>query len=228
MTHLSRRPGVSALAVGITLALPGVVAPAVASAGRATHKHKRAKQVPTLLGVSMNPAPTPHVSRQPAAKVLAAEVPAKCKNTGLVPSASNLDLVDAAMLCLIDKARHTAGLAALTDDAELDQAAIAHSDDMVAENYFDHVAPDGTTPEQRVLATGYTPRAPGGEVAENIAAATLTDATPAATVAAWMSSPGHRANILDPDFSRIGIGAANTVPELLGAGAGGTYTAEFA
>jgi uncharacterized protein YkwD len=236
MTHISRRSGVSAFAIGITLVLPGIIAaPAGASTTRRSTHHrgparpqKPSRHVATVLSVSDSTPAPPNVSRQPASGVGAPAVPAKCANTALVPSASNLAAVDAATLCLIDKARRASGLAPLAANVELDQAAVLHSDDMVTEDYFDHVSPVGTTPGQRILATGYRPRAPGGEVAENIGAATLSDATPAATVAAWMGSPGHRQNILNPDFTQTGIGATNAVPGLLGAGPGGTYTEDFA
>jgi uncharacterized protein YkwD len=180
------------------------------------------------VGFALPTVAVPAVASASTPGVAPGTVPAKCRNTGLVPSASNLDAVDAATLCLIDRARRAHGLAPLTENAELDRAASAHSVDMVTENYFDHVAPDGTTPGRRVRATGYRPRARGGEIAENIAAATLWDATPAATVAAWMGSAGHRDNILDPDFTQTGIGATDAVPDLLGAQPGGTYTEVFA
>ena len=52
----------------------------------------------------------------------------------------------------------------------------------------------------------------GYEVGENIAWGTAALATPRAIVAAWMASPGHRANILDPRYRETGIGVSRTLP----------------
>jgi uncharacterized protein YkwD len=224
--------GATAVWAGLVLA-PGFASAASTSgkghAAVAKRPKAHARQVATMLTVSMTSAPAAHVTGKAASgSVAASSVPAKCANTGLVPSPSNLDLVDAATLCLVNKARAAQGLAPLVENRLLDEAAMLHSDDMVAADYFDHIAPDGTGPQERVLATGYSPGAAGGEIAENIAAATAADSTPAATVAMWMGSAGHRTNILSPDFTKTGIGATNTVPGLLGSGAGGTYTEDFA
>ncbi|HWH13024.1 MAG TPA: CAP domain-containing protein [Solirubrobacteraceae bacterium] len=151
-----------------------------------------------------------------------------CGGVNVVPNASNVAAIGAATLCLINQLRQAAGLVALTENADLGAAAAAHSAAMVAEDYFDHVGPDGVGVEQRIRATGYVPHGPGGAIGENIAAATRSDATPAATVAAWMRSAGHRANILNPDFTVTGLGVTGAVPRLLGRRSGGTYTEDFA
>ncbi|HSA48659.1 MAG TPA: CAP domain-containing protein [Yinghuangia sp.] len=104
-----------------------------------------------------------------------------------------------------ERARH--GLGPLTAEPRLTQAAQAHSADMAARDYFDHSSPDGRQPADRVRAAGYD----YSRVAENIAAG---QTTPAEVVEGWMNSPGHRANILTPELTQIGIGLAH----------GGTYT----
>lgn len=76
----------------------------------------------------------------------------------------------------------------------------AHSQDMVARNFFDHVNPDGLTPFQRLLNARIFYTTAG----ENIAGAPTADII----VTNWMNSPGHRANILSPAFGKIGIGVA--------------------
>ena len=80
-----------------------------------------------------------------------------------------------------------------------------HSRDMVANDYFSHVAPSGTTPEQRMRRHG-APCSQGCALGENIAWASGSASTPAAIVQAWMNSPGHRANILEPVFRYEGLG----------------------
>ncbi|WP_099904106.1 CAP domain-containing protein [Streptomyces sp. TLI_171] len=89
-------------------------------------------------------------------------------------------------------------LSRLRDDPVLATAARAHSADMARRHFFDHVDPDGTTPFDRMRAYGDS--APGGE---NIAVGQRSSSE---VVLAWMNSPGHRRNILDPRFTRIGVG----------------------
>jgi uncharacterized protein YkwD len=67
----------------------------------------------------------------------------------------------------------------------------------------------------------------GYNIAENIAAATGSRATPAGAVRLWMRSAGHRANLLDASFRDTGIGVAVGVPALVGTSRGATYTEDF-
>ncbi|MEV5529515.1 CAP domain-containing protein [Streptomyces prunicolor] len=105
--------------------------------------------------------------------------------------------------------RARAGLRALAVDPLLAAAAQAHSTDMVARAFYSHTSPDGSQPWDRAAAAGARRRTIG----ENIACG---QRTPAEVVEGWMNSPGHRANILKPDFTHIGIGFA-------GGGQMGTY-----
>ena len=99
---------------------------------------------------------------------------------------------------------------------------------MVARNYFDHTSPGGETLLDRIKASSYLPPRAGYILGENIALGTMQLATPAAIVASWMASPGHRANILNGGFRDIGIGIATGAPVPLGGAAGGaTYTTDF-
>ncbi|MGI5127212.1 CAP domain-containing protein [Pseudonocardia sp. CA-107938] len=98
-----------------------------------------------------------------------------------------------------ERARHR--LPPLTVDARLAAAARRHSADMVARGFFAHTDPDGLGVDARVRAAGYSYRV----VAENIAAGQPDAAT---VVDAWMHSPGHRANILRPEVTQIGVGIA--------------------
>ncbi|MCL7430181.1 CAP domain-containing protein [Streptomyces sp. YS415] len=99
---------------------------------------------------------------------------------------------------LVNQERAAAGLNALRTEEMLRQSSRAHSEAMAARDFFDHLDPDGTSPADRMYAAGY--RFPG---AENIAVH-LPNAWE--VVRAWMASPGHRANILNPDFRAIGAG----------------------
>ncbi|WP_282083643.1 CAP domain-containing protein [Streptomyces tendae] len=110
---------------------------------------------------------------------------------------------------LTNRERAAAGLPALAVDARLTTAAQAHSADMVARDFYSHTDPDGGKPWDRAAAAGAARRTVG----ENIACG---QRSPADVVEGWMNSPGHRANILKSDFTRIGVGLA-------GGGRAGTY-----
>ena len=103
------------------------------------------------------------------------------------------------MLMRINQERARVGLSPLRSDPLLQQAARAHSADMYQRRYFSHKTPDGKTPYDRLKDLRFHYVTAG----ENIAFAPDVDQ-------AWdslMKSPDHRANILNPDFRCVGIGA---------------------
>ena len=104
---------------------------------------------------------------------------------------------------LVNAERAAHGLKSLSYDPDLAAAARLHSQDMGIRDYFSHDSLDGTKFYERIIDEGYTYNLCG----ENIAAGS---ATPEDVVDVWMNSPGHRANILNPDFCDIGVGYALT------------------
>ena len=152
-----------------------------------------------------------------------------CANATLMPSTSDLALVRAATLCLVNRERTSRGERALNADRELQQAAQAHSQDMAAGDYFEHDGRGGSTPLSRMRAAGYIFSSHlGYAIGENIAWATLWLATPKAIVAGWMASPGHRANILDATFRDSGVGVSpHPLASLAHGQSGGIYTQDF-
>jgi uncharacterized protein YkwD len=141
---------------------------------------------------------------------------AACENTNLQPAEGNLGKVRAAVLCLHNQARAADGLHKLKANKKLRKAARGHSAFMVRASRFEH----GDL-GSRIRRAGYR----GWTYGENIAWGTGHLATAGEIHRAWMNSPGHRANILRPQFREIGIGIA-----LGAAGAGpdgATYTADF-
>src|SRR3954454_21060303 len=107
------------------------------------------------------------------------------------------------VLVLVNQQRASAGLAPLTMDPQLNASAQAYSEYMGSANFYAHNGPDGSTPLSRMNAAGF----PGvGTWGENIAAG-QSDAD--SVMQAWMNSPGHRSNILNPSFTHIGISAAS-------------------
>ena len=101
---------------------------------------------------------------------------------------------------LANDARADAGCDPLHSDPRLDAAALAHSEDMIARDYFSHTTPDGVSPWDRAKAVDYD--VPTGE---NIA---LGQPDADAVMAAWMESEGHRANILNCASKAVGMGLA--------------------
>ncbi len=123
------------------------------------------------------------------------------------------------MLDLINQARMEAGVPPLITTPELMQSAQAHSRDMSCRNYFSHNNLDGETPFDRMEEAGY----PMVYAAENIYAGQGVYNSPEKAVKAWLNSPGHRVNMLSPDFVHIGLGYAYTSTSYYG----GYYTTDF-
>ncbi len=105
------------------------------------------------------------------------------------------------VVALANAERARVGERPLTVDACLVLAAQRHSEDMAANSYMDHVSLDGRTMSDRATAAGYRYRVLG----ENVAAG---QRSPAEVVAGWMNSPGHRRNMLNGEFTQIGVGYA--------------------
>ena len=95
--------------------------------------------------------------------------------------------------------RAKAGLQPLQLNNKLLAAAQDHSNDMAQDDFFSHTGADGSSVGDRVKSSGYQYSTTG----ENIAAG---QTTPAQVVEGWMKSPGHRANILNPNYTEIGVG----------------------
>lgn len=106
--------------------------------------------------------------------------------------------LEATMLGLVNKDRVAGGLKPLAPDPELTEVARRHSADMFARGYFAHDTPEGRNPFDRMRAANVRFVTAG----ENLALA------PTVPVAhrGLMNSPGHRANILQTQFGRVGIG----------------------
>lgn len=106
--------------------------------------------------------------------------------------------LEARMLEMVNAERAQRGLKPLQPDPDLTRVARAHSRDMFARSYFSHVSPDREDPFDRMREAEVRYLIAG----ENLA---LARTLPAAH-RGLMESPGHRANILRPQFGRLGIG----------------------
>lgn len=151
-----------------------------------------------------------------------------CGATTGKPSVIGVAAAGQATLCLLNRERTTRGLPALRENGLLTAASLAHSQDMVQRRYFEHTSPDGRDVQQRLRDLGYA-RGVSASSGENIAYGFGAKSTPAAIVRIWMNSPSHRADILRPAFTEIGIGIAAGAPALPDSkqADSATYTTDF-
>ncbi len=113
--------------------------------------------------------------------------------------ASTLSAYEREVVRLVNVEREKEGLSPLSEDALLARTARMKSQDMHDNGYFDHQSPTYGSPFDLMKSQGIRYRTAG----ENIA---MGYRTPEAVVAAWMASPGHRANILNASYTKIGVG----------------------
>ncbi|WP_329284780.1 sigma-70 family RNA polymerase sigma factor [Streptomyces sp. NBC_01455] len=168
-------------------ATPSVSPSASASASPSASAKKKASPSKTPSATKKS-VPTPPRSAPPA------KASASAPKVAAAPATTVAQVV-----ALVNKERATAGCGPLTEDAQLEKAAQAHSDDMAARNFFEHTNPDGADPGQRITAAGYRWSTYGENIAQG-------QQTPEAVMESWMNSPGHRANILNCAFKNIGVG----------------------
>lgn len=107
--------------------------------------------------------------------------------------------VEGEVLTLVNIERKKHGLSALTMNWELQRIARYKSADMANRHYFAHQSPTYGSPFDMMKNFGVSYRYAG----ENIA---MGQKSPADVMSAWMNSEGHRANILSPNFTQLGVG----------------------
>jgi uncharacterized protein YkwD len=124
------------------------------------------------------------------------------------PDQSGVSQWENYLLQLINDSRAQAEAKPLAFDAELVNAAGKHSDWMVGQDVFSHTGADGSSPSGRMTADGYTWTAAGENIAymSGSSAATLDASDVERLHSLLMESPGHRENLLNPDFTEVGIG----------------------
>lgn len=123
---------------------------------------------------------------------------------------TNLAKVEDLIIDLTNQARLVRGLAPLARDDELGNVARAFSNDMLVRRFFDHTTPEGLPFEKR-LANQY--RHWVHDMGENIWSGSGYDPMETEELAQeivndWLNSPGHRENLLDPDFTHLGVGVS--------------------
>jgi len=124
---------------------------------------------------------------------------------GYTTTAVAVDQADeAAMLGLVNHERTSRGLQPLSLNAKARAVARAYSTDMFARGYFSHINPEGKSPFDRMKAGGVSFETAG----ENLALAPTLELAHQGL----MNSPGHRANILNPNYRTVGIGIIDGGP----------------
>jgi uncharacterized protein YkwD len=112
------------------------------------------------------------------------------------------------MLAAHNRERAAAGLSTLSLDAILVRVARERAQDMATQNYFAHTSPSGQTAFDLMAAQGFVAYASGENLARNNYPSGQSVAT---AMSAFMASDGHRENLLNPRYTRAGIGHAITV-----------------
>ncbi|MEY8416833.1 CAP domain-containing protein [Tissierella praeacuta] len=116
-----------------------------------------------------------------------------------VPSISGLSSIEAEVVRLVNIERQKEGLQPLVASSELSSVARKKSEDMAKNNYFSHTSPTYGSPFDMMKSFGISYRTAG----ENIARGQVSAQS---VVRGWMNSSGHRANIMNPSFNKIGVG----------------------
>jgi len=103
------------------------------------------------------------------------------------------------ILELVNEERTAMGLTPLVLDKDLCEVAKAKAEDMMINNYFDHTSPTYGSPFEMMTQFGITYSAAGENIAAGYGSAE-------SVMIGWMNSPGHRANILNGNYTQLGVG----------------------
>ncbi|MBY4603681.1 MULTISPECIES: CAP domain-containing protein [Bacillus] len=130
----------------------------------------------------------------------ASKAPAAAEKTNTTTSApSSVSAYEKKVVELTNAERQKQGLKPLQIDETLSKSARAKSQDMKDKNYFDHQSPTYGSPFDMMKSFGISYKTAGENIAKG-------QKTPEEVVKAWMNSEGHRKNILNPNFTHIGVG----------------------
>ena len=125
------------------------------------------------------------------------------KPQATTPASSAVSAFEQQVVELTNQERAKNGLPALKLDTELSKVARDKSKDMQTKNYFSHTSPTYGSPFDMMKAYGISYKSAG----ENIA---MGQRSPQEVVQAWMNSQGHRENIMNANFTHIGVGHVTT------------------
>jgi uncharacterized protein YkwD len=143
-------------------------------------------------------------------QALSPQETAKAKPAAPPKGVKYLEKVEDLILDLTNQARRAQGLTPLVKDEELRTAARDFSSDMLVRRFFDHTTPEGLSFEDR-LGKQYPHRVQA--MGENIWSGSGYDPGRTQNLAKeivndWLNSPGHRGNVLSPDYTHLGVGVS--------------------
>ena len=118
-----------------------------------------------------------------------------------IPTIDNIKVQENEVIRLVNVERAKYGLPALKANWELSRVARYKSQDMVNKGYFAHQSPTYGSPFTMMQSFGISYSSAGENIAKG-------QRTPAEVMNSWMSSPGHRSNILKASYTQIGVGLA--------------------
>lgn len=107
------------------------------------------------------------------------------------------DITKAALENFTNQTRQSMGFSVLVENQKLNQAAQLKAENMVQNQYFSHTSPQGLTPWHWFLQAGYNYKYAG----ENLAVGFYDSEE---VYNAWLNSPSHRANLLNPNYKEVG------------------------
>ena len=129
-----------------------------------------------------------------------------CPDSGQPALTMTLPRIETSTLCVLNRRRADHHLAPLHSNSKLAAAASSHSSEMRSDTYFAHDSANGSSFSTRIVAAGYLRGASSWLLGENLAWGDWALGT-RSLVKAWINSPEHRANVFEPRFREIGIGA---------------------
>lgn len=148
---------------------------------------------------------------------------ARCRGADVVPKRGNLRRSVRTTACLLNSVRRANGVRSLRFSTRLRRAARYHNLDMNRRRFFAHQSSPGPDLGRRLRRARYVPYRLAGE---NLGGGTGRFITPRNMVRAWMASPGHRENVVRPNWREFGVSIVRGwAPR--GRRVGATYTADY-
>lgn len=157
---------------------------------------------PTPTPVTPTPTPAPVKPTPTPVKPTPTPTPVKPTPTPSTPSTGTESSFANQVVSLVNQERAKAGLKPLTSDAALTNMAMDKAKDMYNKNYFDHTSPTFGSPFDMMKTYNISFRYAGENIAKG-------QRTPQEVMTAWMNSAGHRQNILNGNFTKIGVAFYN-------------------
>lgn len=109
-----------------------------------------------------------------------------------------INITSTGLLASTNEKRAEAGVTILRVDEKLSHAAEKKAQDIISNQYWDHISPDGVEPWDWLDETGYAYEVAGENLAKNFT-------TAGGVVSGWMNSESHRENMLNPRYTEVGF-----------------------